>query len=98
MVTLDCELGSCLRGAESGWRRMWGWSPWTPSTGPEISAGRLGEVMADVYSEPSAAATRAKVTWNARATASTGPRPNTAIDRKSTRLNSSHLGISYAVF
>src|SRR5262245_64527947 len=27
-----------------------------------------------------------------------GPHPDAKVDRKSTRLNSSHLGISYAVF
>src|SRR5262245_64096334 len=33
-----------------------------------------------------------------RATSSVHPRPMLTTDRKSTRLNSSHLGISYAVF
>src|SRR5882724_12715261 len=38
-------------------------------------------------------ATRAPAPWVA-----TGGSPRSAPDRKSTRLNSSHLGISYAVF
>src|SRR5436853_1162323 len=36
--------------------------------------------------------------WRARCGCSLRPTPRASTDRKSTRLNSSHLGISYAVF
>ena len=67
---------------------MWGWRPWIPSTAGAISTGRLGAVMADVYSVPLAAATRAKVSWNAWATASTVPRPKIASLLSSVRVTS----------
>src|SRR5258705_9386557 len=61
---------------------------------------RAGEQVEPVQDQPSTGAGHdgADVVARQRATERDGVKTDGTIDRKSTRLNSSHLGISYAVF
>src|SRR3989454_271414 len=58
---------------------------------PEVRAGNTGEPASDVY-------TVAAIVYYTLTGQEPDPDPAKLVDRKSTRLNSSHLVISYAVF
>src|SRR5947199_5855578 len=61
--------------------------PYTTLFRSKVGGNALGRAVTDGLSSPSP-----------RAGEGSGRRPRVRGDRKSTRLNSSHLGISYAVF
>src|SRR5205814_8148504 len=70
-----------------------------PAT-PQIYPLSLHDALPISHKQPSPSAARRELTARLSVIPTSVPaaRASTTIDRKSTRLNSSHLGISYAVF
>src|SRR3712207_7385243 len=67
--------------------------------GDSTSDGEFAGLVTELRQHPVTEATLAEARrWAADAVAALEPLPDGPVDRKSTRLNSSHANISYAVF
>src|SRR5262245_64589856 len=70
----------------------------TPGGGADLTARTVGQGMSETLRQPVVVENRPGANGLVGTAAVVKSAPDGYTDRKSTRLNSSHLGISYAVF